>query len=84
MLDSQKFKESDIAKTSPGVINKKLMQIYHMNHAQIMGTKVMTVTTQTATTRQVMNGMTIGELGAKKNVGAAVRKSNDVSNDNDL
>ena len=31
-----------------------------------------------------MNGMTIGELGAKKNVGAAVRKSNDVSNDNDL
>ena len=78
MVDSQKFKESDIAKTSPGVINKKLMQIYHMNHAQIMGTKVMTVTTQTATTKWVKNGMTIGERGAQKNVEAANSVQNDI------
>ena len=32
----------------------------------MMGTKVMTVTTQTATTKWVMNGMTTGERGAQK------------------
>ena len=37
-----------------------------IQYAQIMGTKVMTVTTQTATTVWVMNGMTIGGWGAKK------------------
>ena len=49
-----------------------------------MGTKVIPVTTQTATTKWVINGMTVGERGAKKNVEAAVRKSSDVSNDNEL
>ena len=49
-----------------------------------MGTKVMTVTTQTATTKWVMNGMTTGERGAQQNVEAAVRKSNHVTNDNEL
>ena len=49
-----------------------------MNHAQIMGTKVMTVTTQTATTKWVKNGMTIGERGAQKNVEAANSVQNDI------
>ena len=49
-----------------------------------MGTKVMTVTTQTATTKWVMNGMTTGERGAQQNVEAAVRRSNHVTDDNEL
>ena len=52
--------------------------------AHMMGTKVMTVTTQTATTKWVMNGMTTGERGAQQNVEAAVRKSNHVTNDNEV
>ena len=49
-----------------------------------MGTKVIAAVTTTAPNKSVMNGMTTGERGAQIHVESAVRKSNDVSNDNDL
>ena len=55
-----------------------------IQHAQIVGTKVIAAVTTTAPNKSVMNGMTTGERGAQIHVESAVRKSNDVSNDNEL
>ena len=49
-----------------------------------MGTKIIAAVTTTAPNKSVMNGMTTGERGAQIHVESAVRKSNDVSNDNEL